>query len=214
MKVILLGAPGSGKGTQAELLQERLGLPHISTGEMLRDAVSEGTELGKKAEPIMEAGGLISDDLMNGIVAERLSRDDVSQGFVLDGYPRTVDQAKSLERIDGGNGPGDLRVIQLSVPDDVIVSRVAARLSCPKCGAIYHRENCPPKEEGKCDRCGSALVTRADDREGASVRKRLDEYHRATVPVVEFYRDKGMLHEIDGLGDVELIFEQIRKFLN
>ena len=214
MKVILLGAPGSGKGTQAELLQERLGLPHISTGVMLREAVREGTELGRKAEPIMKSGGLISDDLMDGIVAERLSQEDVEEGFVLDGYPRTVAQAEALGRLNGGNDGGDLRVIQLSVPDDIIVGRVAARLSCPQCGAIYHRENCPPKEEGKCDRCGSVLVTRSDDKEAESVRKRLAEYHRATVPVAEYYRNKKVLHEIDGLDDIESIFEQIRKILN
>lgn len=214
MKVILIGAPGSGKGTQAELLQEKLHLKHISTGDMLRHAVRTGTELGRKAEPIMKSGGLISDDLMNGIVRERLAQDDVRDGFVLDGYPRTLNQAEAFDEIISGNGTGGLKVFHLSVPDDVIVGRVSERISCPGCGAIYHKTTSPPEEEGVCDRCGSALVARADDQEAEAVKKRLAEYHRLTEPLVAHYRNKEMLHEIDGLGDIDSIFEQIRSVLN
>lgn len=214
LKIILLGAPGSGKGTQADLLEERLGVPHISTGDMLRDAVRRGTELGRKVEPIMKSGGLISDDLMNAVVSDRLAQEDVSRDFLLDGYPRTLGQAEALEQSLDGNGGEALRVFYLSVPDQEIVKRVADRLSCSACGAIYHRTNSPPQQEGQCDRCGGELTHRADDLETEAVRTRLEEYHRQTVPVVEFYRNKGMLQEIDGLGDVESIFEEIRRHLN
>lgn len=213
-KVILLGAPGSGKGTQAELIQQKLNIPHISTGDMLRHAVRTGTDLGRKAEPIMKRGDLISDDLMNGIVEERLAQGDVSEGFVLDGYPRTLNQAEAFDRFLEGNGNGGLHVFHLSVPDDVIVGRVTDRVTCPSCGAIYHRKTTPPKEEGVCDRCGSTLVARADDQEAESVRTRLREYHRETEPLVDYYRNKKVLHEIDGLGDIDSIFEQISGVLS
>jgi adenylate kinase len=214
LKIILLGAPGSGKGTQADLLEERLGVPHISTGDILRDAVRRGTELGRKVEPIMKSGGLISDELMNAVVSDRLAQEDVSRDFLLDGYPRTLGQAEALEQSLDGNGDEPPRVFYLSVPDHEVVKRVADRLSCSACGAIYHRTNSPPQQKGKCDRCGGELTHRADDLESEAVGKRLDEYHRQTVPVVEFYRNKGMLQEIDGLGDVESIFEEIRRHLN
>lgn len=212
-RIVLLGAPGSGKGTQAERLQRELGVPHISTGDILRDAVRTGTPLGLQAEPIMKSGGLISDELMNEIVAERLDQQDAAAGFILDGYPRTLDQARQFDALFGGNDGESLHVFYLSVPDEVIVSRVGERLSCPQCKAIYHRENSPPREEGKCDRCGAVLTSRADDQESDAVRYRLEEYHRQTMPVVEFYRDKGMLREIDGLGSIDAIFEEIRKQL-
>ncbi|MDX1582183.1 MAG: adenylate kinase [Thermoanaerobaculia bacterium] len=212
-RIVLFGAPGSGKGTQAERLQKEFGIPHISTGDILRDAVRRGTELGRKAEPIMKSGDLVSDELMNAIVAERLEQDDVQKGFILDGYPRTLDQAREFNAIFEGNEDPTLHVFYLSVPDQVIVGRVAERLSCPKCKAIYHRKNSPPREEGVCDRCGAVLVSRSDDQEADAVRRRLEEYHRQTMPVVDFYREKGMLREIDGLGGIDEIFEQIRKLL-
>ena len=212
-RIVLFGAPGSGKGTQAEKIQREFSIPHISTGDMLRDAVRRGTELGREAEPIMKSGGLIPDEMMNGIVAERLRQDDVAHGYILDGYPRTLDQARELDGLFEGNEEAALQVFYLSVPDEVIVNRVAQRISCPNCKAIYHLENSPPKEEGVCDRCGAVLVSRADDQETGAVRRRLEEYHQQTLPVIEFYRDKGMLHEIDGLGGIDSIFEQIRKQL-
>ena len=213
-RIVLFGAPGSGKGTQAERLQKELNVPHISTGDILRDAVRRGTDLGRQAEPIMKSGGLISDEMMNPIVAERLEQDDVKAGFILDGYPRTLDQARELDALFEGNEEPGLHVFYLSVPDEVIIDRVTGRLSCPKCKAIYHRKNSPPREEGVCDRCGASLVSRSDDQEADAVKRRLEEYHRQTMPVVEFYREKGLLHEIDGLGSIDEIFERIRKHLS
>jgi adenylate kinase len=212
LKIILIGAPGSGKGTQAKVLAERLDVPHISTGDILREAVKLGTELGRKAQPIMASGGLVPDDLMIGIIDERLKRDDARKGFILDGFPRTVVQAEKLDGILAGNGKSGLRVVYLSVPDEIIVRRIAARRSCPECGAVYHLENSPPKVMDKCDRCGAALVARADDEEGA-VRTRLDAFHRQTMPVIDFYRQKSVLHQVDGVGAVDQIFERIGQSL-
>ena len=209
-KVVFLGAPGSGKGTQAKRLSEELGIPHISTGDMLRDAVKRGTPLGKQAEPIMASGGLVSDDLMIGIIADRLQGDDASGGFILDGFPRTVAQAEKLDTIVSGNGNGGMKVVHLLVPDEVIVRRIAARRSCPSCGAVFHLENNPPKVAGICDACGSELVARPDDTEEA-VRRRLDAFHSQTVPVVGYYRSKNVLREIDGTTPVDQVFEQIKR---
>lgn len=212
MQIILIGAPGSGKGTQAKMLAERLAVPHISTGDILREAVKSGTELGRKAEPIMASGALVPDDLMIGIIAERLKKDDARKGFILDGFPRTVQQAEKLDGILAGNGGGKLHVVYLSVPDEFIVRRIAARRSCPGCGAIYHLENSPPKVADVCDRCGSALIARADDTEGA-VRPRLEAFHRQTVPVADFYRRQGALVEVDGVGAIDEIFERMERAL-
>ena len=208
-RLILFGPPGSGKGTQAKMIAEKHGVPHISTGDILREAVREGSELGRKAEPIMKAGGLVPDDLMIGIIRERLAKPDARKGFVLDGFPRTVPQAEKLDALlDEGNGKDRPRVLSLLVPDEVIVRRIAGRRSCPSCGAVYHLESAPPKAAGVCDACGAALVSRPDDNEG-SVRKRLEAFHRQTVPVAEFYRAKGWLRDVDGLGSVDEVFERI-----
>lgn len=212
-KVIFLGAPGSGKGTQAQRLAERYRIPHISTGDMLREAVRNETELGRKAAPIMKSGGLVPDELMIGIIAERLKKPDAAAGFVLDGFPRTVAQAEKLDELLLGNSGGGVKVLHLSVPDEMIVRRIVARRSCPSCGAIYHLENSPPSKEGVCDRCGTALVARADDTEEA-VRRRLEEFHRQTVPVVEYYRAKNLLLNVDGTVEPEQVFEQIEKTLS
>lgn len=212
MKLVLLGPPGSGKGTQAKIVAERLAIPHISTGDILREAVRTETALGKQAAPIMAIGGLVPDDLMIGIIRERLTREDARGGFILDGFPRTVPQAEKLEEVVAGNGKRNLRVIQLLVPDDVIVRRVASRRSCPKCGAVYSLESAPPKRDEVCDRDETPLVVRPDDREEA-VRRRLDEFHRQTVPVVTFYRQKSVLREVDGIGPVDLVFERIERSL-
>ncbi|MHB0970511.1 MAG: adenylate kinase [Thermoanaerobaculia bacterium] len=213
MRIVLIGAPGSGKGTQAKKMAERFGVPHISTGDMLREAVRLGTELGKQAAPIMAKGGLVPDDLMVGIIRERLQRDDARKGFLLDGFPRTVDQARKLDVIlEAGNGDSKLCVVNLLVPDEVIIGRVVGRRSCPSCGAVYHLENSPSKVPGVCDVCGNALVARPDDNE-ASVRNRLEAFHRNTMPVVAHYRAKGLLCEVDGVGAVDQIFERIEKSL-
>lgn len=212
-KLILIGAPGSGKGTQAKSLADRFGIPHISTGDMLRDAVKNGTELGKKAAPIMASGGLVPDELMIGIIGERLKQADAGNGFILDGFPRTVVQAEKLEALLTGNGDSGLRVVYLLVPDEAIVRRITARRSCPACGSVYHLENSPPKQEGICDRCGAGLVARPDDTADA-VRIRLENFHRQTMPVVSFYRDRSQLREVDGMGAVDKIFERIEQSLS
>lgn len=213
MKVILVGAPGSGKGTQAKRFADGLHIPHISTGDILREAVRTGTELGSKAAPIMASGALVPDELMVGIVAERLNQDDAKNGFILDGFPRTVAQADMLSGFLGhGNGAGDLNVVHLLVPDELIVKRIAARRSCGTCGASYHLENSPPSKDGLCDRCDGTLETRPDDVESA-VRKRLEAFHRQTVPVIEYYREKKVLHEVDGNAPVDEVFERVRESL-
>ncbi len=213
MRVIFIGPPGSGKGTQAKLLAERLGVPHISTGDMLRDAVKLQTELGRKAAPIMEAGGLVNDELMVGIIGERLERGDATSGFILDGFPRTVPQAEKLTALLAGNDNGGLRVLNFLVPDETIVQRIAARRSCPSCGAVYHLQHAPSKVEGVCDACGSALITRSDDTE-AAVRKRLEAFRSQTMPVVNFYNEQSSLREVDGKGPVEQVFERIEQSLH
>ncbi len=212
MQIIFIGPPGSGKGTQAKRLADRFAIPHISTGDMLREAVAEGTELGKAAAPIMASGGLVSDELMIGIIRDRLSKEDARKGFILDGFPRTVVQAEKLDSILG-NGAAPLAVVQLLVPDEVIVRRIALRRSCGQCGAVYHLENNPPASGGVCDRCGAELVARADDNESA-VRKRLEAFHRQTLPVALFYKQKSLLREVDGVGAVDQVFERIEKSLS
>lgn len=212
MKIIFIGPPGSGKGTQAKRLASRLAVPHISTGDMLREAAASGTEVGQKAAPIMATGGLVPDDLMIDVVNERLAKPDAQKGFILDGFPRTLVQAEKLGGIVG-NGKTDLRVLQLLVPDEAIVRRISLRRTCPQCGAIYHLENNPPASDSVCDRCGVEVIARPDDNETA-VRKRLDVFHRDTVPVATYYKAKSVLREVDGVGPVDEVFERIEKSLD
>ncbi len=211
MQIIFIGPPGSGKGTQAKRLADSHSIPHISTGDMLREAVAEGTELGKQAAPIMASGGLVSDDLMIGIIKDRLAKPDAQKGFILDGFPRTVVQAEKLDNLVG-NAKESLRVLQLLVPDESIVKRIALRRSCSNCGAVYHLENNPPASDSVCDRCGTELIARPDDNEGA-VRKRLEAFHAQTLPVATFYKAKNLLREVDGIGPVDEVFERIEKSL-
>ncbi|HEX6976644.1 MAG TPA: adenylate kinase [Vicinamibacterales bacterium] len=211
MKIIFIGPPGSGKGTQAKRLATRYGIPHISTGDMLREAVAEGTPLGAQAAPIMASGGLVSDDLMIGIINDRMARPDARKGFILDGFPRTLVQAEKLDGIVG-NGNDPLRVLQLLVPDDAIVRRITLRRTCAQCGAIYHLENNPPANDSVCDRCGAEVIARPDDTEEA-VRKRLDAFHRQTMPVATYYKSKSILREVDGVGPLDVVFERIEQSL-
>jgi adenylate kinase len=216
VQVILIGPPGSGKGTQAKRLSAQLAIPHVSTGDMLREAIAEVTELGKVAAPIVASGALVPDDLMIGIIKERLGRPDAAGGSILDGFPRTVVQAEKLDALlaqRGGNGAKNVRVVQLLVPDEAIVKRIAARRSCGNCGAIYHLETAPPAKAGVCDRCGAGLIARVDDTETA-VRKRLQAFHGQTMPVVSYYRNQNLLREVDGVGPVDEVFERIRKSLS
>jgi adenylate kinase len=211
LKIIFIGPPGSGKGTQAKRLASRFAIPHISTGDMLREAVADGTDLGRQAAPIMSSGGLVSDDLMIGIINDRLAKADAERGFILDGFPRTIVQAEKLDTIVG-NGTEPLRVLQLLVPDDAIVRRITLRRTCAQCGAIYHLENNPPATDSVCDRCGAEVIARADDTEEA-VRKRLESFHRQTMPVATYYKSKSILREVDGIGPVDEVFERIEKSL-
>jgi adenylate kinase len=220
VKLIFIGPPGSGKGTQAKRLAAQHGVPHISTGDMLREAIADGTGLGQQAAPIMASGALVSDDLMIGIINDRLAKPDAARGFILDGFPRTVVQAEKLDTIVGnnsGNGSGNeadgLRVLQLLVPDEAIVKRISLRRSCPVCGAIYHLESAPPAVDSVCDREGAELIARPDDNETA-VRKRLEAFHRQTLPVATFYKTKQVLREVDGIGPVDEVFERIERSLS
>ena len=211
MKLIFIGPPGSGKGTQAKRLAATHGVPHISTGDMLREAIAEGTELGRKAAPVISSGGLVPDELMVSIIKDRLKKADAKQGFILDGFPRTLVQAEKLENLVG-NGTGGVRVVQLLVPDDVIVKRIALRRSCPQCGSIYHLETAPPRNDQLCDRDGSELIARPDDNEQA-VRTRLEAFRRQTLPVATFYKTKSVLRQVDGVGPADEVFERIEQSL-
>jgi adenylate kinase len=211
LKIIFIGPPGSGKGTQAKRLAGRFEIPHISTGDMLREAVAAGTPVGQQAASIMAAGQLVPDDLMIAMIDDRLSRSDAQKGFILDGFPRTLVQAEKLDSLVG-NGKGDLRVLQLLVPDDAIVRRITLRRTCAQCGAIYHLENQPPANDSVCDRCGAEVIARPDDTEEA-VRKRLESFHRQTMPVATFYKSKSILREVDGIGPVDEVFERIEQSL-
>ena len=212
LNLVLLGPPGSGKGTQGERLQEDLEVPYYATGDILRAAVREETELGRTAREYMDRGDLVPDDVIVAVIVERIARSEADDGFILDGFPRTLVQA---ERLDGivGNGGDSLRVLQLLVPDEAIVRRVTLRRTCPQCGAIYHLENNPPASDAVCDRCGAEVVARTDDTED-KVRRRLDEYHAQTVPVATFYRTKSVLREVDGIGPVDEVFERIERSLS
>ena len=203
MRVVLMGPPGVGKGTQAEQMQQRLGVPHVSTGNILRAAMGQhGSPLGEKVRSFVESGRLVPDGLMGDLIAERLERKDAATGFILDGFPRTLEQVSILEDVLGRLGLALDRVLMLVVPETEIVRRLSGRRTCPQCGAVFHLESRPPAVSGVCDVCGSALVQRPDDTE-AVIRDRMKVYRDQTVPVASAYRAKGILVEIDGLGEVD-----------
>lgn len=208
MKLILLGPPGAGKGTQAEILCKKLNIPTISTGNILRAAVKDGTPMGLEAKKFMDAGALVPDDVIVGIVKERLAAPDCANGFILDGMPRTIAQGEALEKM----GVEIDKVINLVVDDSVIMGRMAGRRVCAKCGASYHIKNKPSKVEGVCDRCGGELVIRKDD-QPETVRDRLATYHEQTEPLVEFYRQRGKLVDITDQGSIEATNAYILKML-
>ncbi|HEX4825750.1 MAG TPA: adenylate kinase [Candidatus Polarisedimenticolaceae bacterium] len=201
MNVVLMGPPGVGKGTQAAALKSLLGVPHVSTGDILRASMNEGSPLGKKVKDFVESGHLVPDELMGDLIAERLARHDAARGFVLDGFPRTLPQVTILDSVLDRLGRPLDRVLILTVPESEIVRRLSGRRSCPKCGSVFHLESRPPKAAGICDNCGSALVQRKDDTEDV-IRERLNIYATQTIPVAAAYRTKGLLAEVDGLGDV------------
>ena len=212
MILILLGPPGAGKGTQAKLLASELKIPHISTGDMFRDHKARGTPLGKKVQAIMDSGGLVTDDITNEMVKDRLSRPDVAQGFILDGYPRTAAQAQYLDLLMHSLGRSITRCLSYEVSEDVLVDRMSGRRSCPACGTVYHVTQNPPKRDGFCDRDDTGLVQRDDDKP-ATVRKRLQEYGAKTEPLRRFYRDRSLLTEIEGVGSPEGILAATKKAL-
>lgn len=210
MILVLLGPPGAGKGTQAKLLAADLGIPHVSTGDMFRDHKARGTEIGKKVQTIMDAGGLVTDEITNAMVEERLSRPDVARGCILDGYPRTTAQAEYLERLLASRSRKLGRAISYEVGEGVLVDRLSGRRSCPACGAVYHVTQSPPRKAEVCDRDGKPLVQRDDDRAEA-VRKRLQEYAAKTEPLRSFYRARGVLSEVDGVGAPEAILAAAKR---
>jgi adenylate kinase len=202
MRLILLGAPGAGKGTQAVNLSKELGIPHISTGDIFRANIRQGTELGLKAKSFIDAGKLVPDDLTVNIVKDRLQKDDCKNGFLLDGFPRTIFQAESLDEALVSLGTKLDAVINLDVSDDVIVRRMAGRRVCKDCGRSFHIITVPPRREGICDDCGGPLIIRDDDKE-ETVLERLRTYYEKTAPLVEFYEGKGLLKNFDGEKDVD-----------
>ncbi len=212
MILILLGPPGAGKGTQAKLLSVDLGVPHISTGDMFRDHKARGTDIGRRVQAIMDAGGLVTDDITNAMVKDRLSRPDVAPGFILDGYPRTVGQAEFLDELLRSLGRHIDRALSYEVAEEMVVERISGRRSCPKCGAVYHVSGNPPARAGFCDRDDTALVQRDDDKP-ENVRMRLQEYATKTEPLRRFYRERGLLTEIEGVGTPEGILAATRKAL-
>ena len=210
--LILLGAPGAGKGTQAQRLAVRFGIPQISTGDMLRAARREGTPLGKKAEGFMNAGQLVPDEVVIGLVEERLQLPDAKPGFILDGFPRTIAQAQALDGVLAKLGRDKLRVIDVQVPETTLIERLGGRLSCPKDGASYHVKFTPPKQDMLCDNCKTPLVQRADDRPEA-IQQRLREYHDKTSPLVDYYKTAGVLRSIDGVGELEVVLDRLVRAL-
>ena len=208
MNLILLGAPGAGKGTQAAILAKELSIPTISTGNILRAAVASGSELGKQAKACMESGALVSDEIIIGIIRDRLAEPDCANGYILDGVPRTIPQAEALE----ANGIRFDRVVSMEIADEAIMERMSGRRVCPKCGASYHVVAVPPKKAGVCDECGSELITRKDDAP-ETVKSRLAVYHKETEPLKEFYRSRGVLVPVEDQGSVEATSAAILKVL-
>jgi adenylate kinase len=204
MNLVLLGPPGAGKGTQAKRLAARFGIPQVSTGDILRKAVKDGTDLGKQAGPIMASGKLVPDDLVVGIVRDRLLQPDAARGFILDGFPRTIPQAEKLEQALANHKKKLDAVVSLEVPIDTLVERISGRRSCPRDGSVYHVVQNPPRREGFCDLCGASLVQREDDKPEA-VRTRMEAYAADTAPLKDFYARRGALQVVDGVGAPEAI---------
>jgi len=204
LNLVLLGPPGSGKGTQAKFLAERYHIPHVSTGDMLRKEVRNETSLGLRAKKIMDAGGLVSDEIVSAMILKRLDQEDCARGVILDGYPRTVEQAQVLDGILAELGRTLERVILVDVQDEEIVRRLGGRRSCPKCGKVYHLIYSPPADGVHCDVCGVELVQRDDDKEEV-IRQRLVQYHEKTQPLVDFYANRALLVTVDGSQDMEAV---------
>lgn len=212
MKIIMLGAPGAGKGTQAKMIADKYGVPHISTGDIFRANIKNGTELGMEAKKYMDQGLLVPDELTVRILLDRVAQDDCKNGYVLDGFPRTIPQAEVLDSELTKLGDHIDYAINVDVPDENIVKRMSGRRACLTCGATYHIEHVPPKKEGICDVCGSELVLRDDDKP-ETVKNRLNVYHEQTQPLIDFYTEKGVLKTVDGTVPMEEVFAAIAAIL-
>jgi adenylate kinase len=210
MNLILLGGPGAGKGTQAKKLIDTYKIPQISTGDILRAAVKEGTEMGKKAKECMDAGKLVPDEVVIGIIKDRLAQPDCKKGFILDGFPRTVPQAEALDKVLSGLSTKIDHVVSIDVDEEALVSRLTGRRTCKNaaCGQMFHVEYTPPKKSGVCDKCGTELYQRDDDNE-TTVRSRLSTYNQATKPLIDYYTKKGLVRPIAGVGGIDDIFKKI-----
>lgn len=212
MKIIMLGAPGAGKGTQAKRIADKYNIPHVSTGDIFRSNIKEGTELGMKAKSFMDKGALVPDDITIGMLMDRIHEADCKNGYVLDGFPRTIPQAECLtEALEKSDESIDY-AIDVDVPDEHIVNRMGGRRACVGCGATYHVEFNPPKAEGICDVCGSELTLRDDDKP-ETVKKRLDVYHDQTQPLIDYYKGFGKLKQVDGTQSMDKVFEDIISIL-
>jgi adenylate kinase len=212
MGIILLGPPGAGKGTQAKKLTQAYAIPQISTGDMLREAVKNGTPLGKQAKAFMDAGGLVPDEVVIGIVKERLAASDCGKGFILDGFPRTIPQADALDRVTKELGKEIRFVLSLEVDQNDLMERLCGRRTCTGCGAMYHVKFNPPKAAGKCDKCGTALIQRDDDKE-ETIKTRLGNYNKATAPLLDYYRNTGKIRSVMASGEIDAIYAEIVKIL-
>ena len=210
MKIIMLGAPGAGKGTQAKRIAQRYGIPHVSTGDIFRANIKNGTELGMKAKAYMDAGNLVPDEITIGMLLDRIHEADCEKGYVLDGFPRTIPQAESLTAALKERGEKMDYAIDVDVPDENIVSRMSGRRACLACGATYHIAYNPPKKEGVCDQCGEPLVLRKDDKP-ETVKNRLEVYHQQTQPLIDYYKKEGILAQVDGTQNMDQVFEDIVK---
>ena len=212
MKIIMLGAPGAGKGTQAKMIAAKYDIPHISTGDIFRANIKNGTELGKKAKAYMDAGQLVPDELTVELVLDRIKQKDCIKGYILDGFPRTIPQEEALDSALNDRGEKIEYAINVDVPDENIVKRMSGRRACVNCGATYHIVYNPTKEEGICDVCKGELILRDDDKP-ETVAKRLSVYHDQTQPLIDHYDAKGVLHTVDGTVDIDVVFAEITKFL-
>jgi adenylate kinase len=213
MRLILLGAPGVGKGTQAQRLAVEEGIPQISTGEILRQAIKQGTPMGTQAKSYIEAGKLVPDDVVISIIRERLSDSDAAAGFILDGFPRTVAQAEALDRmLQERPNQGIDHVVNFELPNDVIIGRLSGRRSCPDCQAVYHIEHAPPRQEGRCDKCGATLVQRADDAL-ETIAARLKVYDQQTSPLVEYYHKRGQLRRLNAMASIDTVYRNLRSLV-
>ena len=213
MKIIMLGAPGAGKGTQAKMLAEKYGIPHISTGDIFRANIKGGTELGQKAKSYIDKGELVPDEVTIGMLLDRIAQDDCKNGYVLDGFPRTIPQAESLTEALKSQGDQIDFALNIDVPDEAIIERMSGRRACPKCGATYHIVYAASKTENICDKCGTELIIRSDDKP-ETVKDRLNVYHQQTEPLIAYYKTAGVLREVDGTQELPKVFEDVVAILS